>query len=60
MVLVNCLNFPDGLSGGPYAAAKGGPILLTAQAALSRGHRRSYLEAERRHDLTQGTCSAAR
>ena len=34
-VLVNSVNFPDGLSGGPFAAAKGGPILLTPQAPLA-------------------------
>ncbi len=34
-VLVNAVNFPDGLSGGPFAAAKGGPILLTPQGPLA-------------------------
>ena len=39
-VLVNSVNFPDGLSGGPFAAAKGGPILLTPQSPLAPAYHR--------------------
>lgn len=34
-VVVNGLNFPDGLSGGPYASWRGGPVLLTPQSTLA-------------------------